>query len=308
MKTNVWITGVEGFTARYLLGFLRSLDRDFHIVGLGRAAESTVEVDEYLSVDLAKPETLIALDSVADPELIFHLAAVMPPGNVSDFWTVNVGGTSHFFRAISQYPNCRVLLVGSAAEYLNKEEGEFREEDPIGGETLYGQSKSAQNWVANAIAQQFGFHLSIARPFNLIGPGLPDRWVVASLIRQFSMKNPEGIRVGRIDSERDFVDVRDCVRAFWKILTESTVSGETYNVCSGQPTRISSLIEICHDLTDHSCEIKSDESRFRSVDLDCVFGSRQKIYQAFAWEPEISLRSSLIDMFSWEKKHYRLDV
>ena len=301
MRT-VWITGAGGFTAGHLIDHLRGLSEPLRVVGLGRGEDCPHPVDRYLSLEVTDPASVAAAIGEEPPDRVVHLAAVTPPCAPADLWHVNVGGTNHLLRGLADagLADVRVLVVGSAAEYRHRPDGRYTETDPTGGETPYGQSKSAQVAWALAVAGQTGLDVVVARPFNLIGPGLPERWVAATLCRQFARGGEGPITMGRLDSERDFIDVRDCVRAYWGLL-EHGERGRVYNVCSGIPTSIADLAERLRRLSGSRREIVMDPSRLRAIDLDRVYGSHERIHRAIGWRPTIPLEDSLADMLSAEK-------
>lgn len=306
MSTNesktVLITGAAGFTGRHLVAYLAAGEQPLRLVGADRAVDPPEGLDEFVELDMADPDAVAALVERCRPRTVIHLAAVTPPCRDADLWHVNVGGTNHLLRSLhaAGCADARVLLVGSAAEYLDAPDGCFAETQPVGGETRYGQSKWAQVRLALDLGAQLGLQVVVVRPFNLVGPGLPARWVTAELCRQFADPGRDAVTIGNTASERDFVDVRDAVRAYWRV-AEAGRSGEAYNVCSGRPTRIAELIDIFAELTDGAKRIEVDESRFRRVDLDRVYGTIDKIRDELDWEPRIELRQSLADMLRAQK-------
>ncbi len=98
-----------------------------------------------------------------------------------------------------------------------------------------------------------------------------------------------------MQSERDFIDIRDTVEAYWKI-AEYGEAGEVYNVCSGKPTRIQQLLTIFSDLSPSKKQIVTEAARMKTVDLDCIYGSNEKLYRLSGWRPRIPLEQSLRDM------------
>ncbi len=305
MRT-VWVTGAGGFTAGHLIAHLRGLSEPLRIVGLGRGKDRPDAVDRYLALSVTEPTSIREAVAEEPPDLVFHLAAVTPPCEPADLWHVNVGGTNHLLRALADtgIDAVRVLVVGSAAEYRHRPDGRYTEDDPTGGETPYGQSKSAQVHWALAVAEQTGLDIVVARPFNLIGPGLPSRWVAATLCHQFAAGGDDPIRMGRLDSERDFIDVRDCVAAYWG-LVERGERGGVYNVCSGKATSIADLAERLRRLSGSRREIVMDASRLRDIDLDRVYGGHERIRRAIGWRPAIPLETSLADMLAAAKEQGR---
>src|SRR5206468_3253933 len=79
---------------------------------------------------------------------------------------------------------------------------------PLGA---YGRSKAIQESIALRYAAMAGLRIVCLRPFNLVGPGQSDRFVVGAVARQIALAElgaaPATIKVGRLDVRRDFVDV-----------------------------------------------------------------------------------------------------
>ena len=299
MTTIVWITGVTGFTGKYLVDHLSQLSDRPRIIGLGRSDHGPAGLDAYHTVDLTRLDAVSELAQAEPPEIVIHLAAATPPLSDADMWHVNVAGSVNLLRGLATTGKKRVRFVnvGSAAEYLSKTDGFLSETDPEGGESIYGRSKWAQSRLVLDIGEQYGIEVVIARTFNLIGPGLPDKWVAGSLCKQFVQPDSAVIKVGNTKSERDFLDIRDAVAAYWA-LAEQGVAGQTYNVCTGHPTRIDELLDLFSAYSDNRHTVEVDKTRFQSVDLDRVYGNNNKILSATNWKPRISLEQSLQDMFA----------
>ncbi len=297
--STVWVTGAAGFTGQHMLRFLKA-QAGIRIVALDRvvgAADSTADI--AVQFDLSDHLAVKELAISEPPKYVIHLAAATPPADDDVMWGSCVGGTINLMRglvAANVHKNMRFINAGSAAEYLKTTAGEPITEDyPCGGEMPYGKAKWAQSVMALELGRQYGIDVVIARPFNLLGPGMPEKWVSASLCAQFSDKTKDTIKVGNTASERDFLDIRDVVEAYWAV-AQKGASGEEYNICSGVPTSIQTVIDIFLEQTGHHHTVTIDQSRFRSVDLDRVYGSPVKIQSDTGWEPKISVKQSLVDM------------
>ena len=136
----------------------------------------------------------------------------------------------------------------------------------------------------------------VARPFNLIGSGLPTNLVLGWLCYQFS--NPgklEEIVIGNLESARDFVDIRDAVAAYWLVVTRGA-PGDIYNVCTEKLTSIRQLIDMLCHITGKNPLIRVDPSRLKSSDPSVCYGSYSKLEQATGWRPRIKLKDSLTEI------------
>jgi GDP-4-dehydro-6-deoxy-D-mannose reductase len=246
------------------------------------------------------------------PDRVFHLAA---DASVAQSWEVpgqtirnNVVAALNLLEAVRlEAPQARTLMVGSGDEYgivpaKDLPIDEARSPDP---RNPYALSKVSVGALAAFYAETYGLTVVRARAFNHFGPGQSPIYVVASLARQIAaaeegeqcVGRPATVTVGDLDVKRDFTDVRDVVRAYWALLEhgESTV----YNVCSGQSTRIGSILD---RLADHSTldvrrEIRAD--LVRSRDARDICGSSGKLLAATNWRPRISLDQTLRETLGW---------
>lgn len=299
MTSTVWITGVLGFTARHFVHYLNSLADSHRLIGLDISHGDIEGLDEFHQVDLSNVQYIEQLAKQTRPSTVIHLAGIMHSDEECDMWRVNVGGTTSLLTGLAAagLTDLTVLGIGSAAEYLPTINGALKEDGLCGGKTSYGRTKWAQTLLTLGFGTQLPIRVLIARPFNLIGPGLSTNLVAGSLCAQFSRTNKTEIMVGNVRAERDFIDVRDAVRGYWQIL-QNGISGEVYNICTGIPTSIDELLEIFSDLTGGIHSVTIDPARIKQVDIDRAYGSYEKLYRTTHWLPKISLRESIHDMLA----------
>jgi GDP-4-dehydro-6-deoxy-D-mannose reductase len=298
MNDVLWITGASGFSGRHLAAFVRSLPDAPRIVGLDVRPSGLAHVDALHVVDLANADAVRHVATEAPPRWVIHLAGLMPPASEPDMWRANVGGTAGLLtglrRAGGHMP--RIVSIGSAAEYSPEACSPLREDSPASAASAYGSTKLAQSLFCLHVAGQFGFGAVIPRPFNLIGPGLPSQLVAASLVSQFVQAGREGtIRTGNTHTARDFVDVRDAVRAYWLLAVTEEAAG-IFNVCSGTATKIADLLRLLAEVSGYSPRIETDPARVRSSDPVSVFGDPSRLRDTTGWRAEIPLEMSLRDM------------
>lgn len=298
MTEILWVTGVSGFSGRHLVRFVRSLPDAPRVVGLDVRPARECDADALHVVDLSDAAAVEALASPAPPRWVIHLAGLMPPAPDGEMWRANVGGTAGLLVGLRRAGarDTRIVSIGSAAEYSLTAPGPVREDAPTGSASPYGTTKLAQTLMCLHLGVESGFRPVVARPFNLIGPGLSPRLVAGSLVKQFVEAGDRGtIRAGNTHTARDFVDVRDAVRAYWLLATSDRAAG-IYNVCSGRPTRIEHLFDLLSRITGQSPRIERDPTRVRSGDPVEVFGDPTRLREATGWNPEIALEASLRDM------------
>ena len=292
---KIWITGAAGFSGRHLIRFLRQLPKPLQLVGFDLRSDAPEGLDAYHPVDLGDGAKLRELAEAQAPDYVIHLAGVLPPAAEADLWRVNVAGTLNLLQALAaaKNPALRLVTVGSAAEYTNYSTGRIREDHSAGGASPYGRTKWAQSTLALAFGAERKMKIMVARTFNLIGPGTPLSLVPGALCAQFTNGEPE-VKVGNLKPERDFIDIRDAVAAYWAICEKGT-PGNIYNVCTGKTASIKTMVELFRKNAPVAKRVRQEAARSRKNDLNRVCGDNSKLL-ALGCRPRISLKQSVCDM------------
>ena len=102
------------------------------------------------------------------------------------------------------------------------------------------------------------------------------------------------IRVGNLDSVRDFTDVRDMVRAYW-LAAEKGEPGEVYNIASGRGITIRAMLDRLLAMSRVEVQVETDPARLRPSDVEVLLGDASKFRAATGWEPRIPLEQTLAD-------------
>jgi GDP-4-dehydro-6-deoxy-D-mannose reductase len=312
------ITGADGFVGQHLCELLLASGAEVHGAVRGDSPLlhylTPVEagrVQWHTGLDLADAAGWRTLVAAVVPDLVFHLAGLaLPTAANADLplaFETNVFGTVNLLVALSAERAGRpsydpaVLVAGSAAAYGNaaRTAVPLREEQPLEPLDGYGISKAAQEMVARQHALEHGMRVVVARSFNHTGPGQLPPYVVpewaAALGRIRAGTEQPVLRVGNIDVERDFLDVRDVVRAY--LALARCVDGfEVFNVCSGTPLSLRRLLAGLQDAMGTSAEVTVDPARLRGSEVTSVWGSAARLHARTGWRPEIPLDVTLRDV------------
>jgi GDP-4-dehydro-6-deoxy-D-mannose reductase len=293
--SRVWVTGAAGFSGRHLVRMLRGLESPPRIVGLDVGERPPEGVDVYERLDLTDPAAVRHLAAQTGPTHVVHLAGLVPPATEPEMWRSNVGTTLALLLGLAE-ARCaaRVVSVGSAAEYAPGD-GLILESQTPSPSSPYGRTKLAQSTVALSLGARLGLHVCVARTFNLIGPGLPVSLVAGALCRQVADPGTREIRVGNTTSRRDFVDVRDAVRAYWDV-ARLGAAGEVYNVATERATSVGDLLERLLEAAGRAVPVVSDPALRRRQEADCVVGSAARLRALSGWRPAFTLPDSLAAM------------
>ena len=310
---TVLITGISGFVGSHLCEeFLR---RGLKVKGLipeGEdisnlaAAESEIRL---LQGDLLDPAGLERIVEEAGADLIVHLAAESSPARsyldpVISF-EVNTLGTLHLLEAIRKAKRPRRFLLFTSAEVYGAADPAampLAESAPLRPLNPYAASKAACHYLGQQYAAHHGLPLVEVRPFNMIGPRQGRGFVLPDFASQVAVivsgRAEPRIHVGRLSDRRDFLDVRDAVRAIAE-LAERGSDGEVYHVCSGVATPVRRLLDLLLEAAGVEIEVVRDPARLRPTATPILLGSNTKLTEQTGWGPTITLEDTVRDALEY---------
>jgi len=300
LKRSLFITGLSGFVGQHIQS------------RLGRNDSAWELLPAASPFDLTDPQSLIDLWPQL-PDAGINLAgqtfvpeAFRDPARTFD---INLLGTLNLLQALKARGfKGPFLYVSSGDVYGQVEESALpiTEQQPPCPRNPYAVSKLSAEYLSLQWGLSEGWPVLVARPFNHIGTGQKDSFVIASAARQINrikqgLQAPQ-LEVGDIDVTRDFLDVDDVVSAYFALLEKGT-PGQVYNICSGHEQSIRSLIEQMGDLAEVQLQLVQDPARMRRADQRRVCGSHQRLARTTGWTPQISIQQSLRAILSdWEKR------
>lgn len=286
MSKKALIFGGNGFVGRYLL---TRLQLTFDVTTVGR------EVDVR---DKNAVEYLLSRDQY---DFVINLAAI---SNVTDAflkpklcWDVNFGGTFNILSSLQNTGFTGSFLFVSSSQVYGQVSHEFlpiKEENICLPSNPYGQSKLAAENLCLQFSTHSMFKVVIARPFNHVGFGQSDQFVVPSIVSQIKRASKKGseLLLGDITSTRDFLHVIDVVNAYHALLLRG-LNGEVYNVCSGTEVSIEEIIIKLLDISGAKMKILSNNYESSDAKVQRVVGDNSKIVKQIKWKPKMNLRQTL---------------
>jgi GDP-4-dehydro-6-deoxy-D-mannose reductase len=304
---TVLVTGAAGFVGSHLLELL---ERDDALVMAwlrpGTEPAVTGKRIGWLAVEMHDRDAVHAAIKQIRPSAVYHLAGVP---HVGDSWAHtyetfagNALATHHLFDSLRREGLAPRVLVTSSATVYQPQSRAIAESDPVRPNSPYGTSKLAQELVARRSWEDDGIPGLIARSFNHVGPRQSPAFVAPSVAKQIAEievgLRPPTLSMGNMDSERDIMDVRDTVRAYRAMMT-SAQPGVPYNVCSGTPTSIRSLVDLFISKARVTIAIEQDPARLRPHDTPIVLGDRSRIYRDTGWAPGIPLEKTVDDLLAF---------
>ena len=315
---NVLITGAAGFVGSHLVEFVQREHPEAVIVGADRwhARQDNIRhllgSFKYVEYDMTDYASTLALMSDARPDKIFHLAAqsyVPASWNApQETLTTNIVGQLNLFEAVRHISAIDpvIQIACSSEEYglVLPEETPITEATPLRPLSPYGVSKVGQDLLGYQYHKSYGMRIIRTRAFNHTGPRRGEQFATSAFAKQIALiergDQEPIIRVGNLDAERDFTDVRDMVRAYW-LATERCEPGEVYNVCSGNRISIREMLLTLLRLSParKSIKIEEDPARMRPSDVPLLYGDSHKFRCATGWAPRYKFEQTMEDLLDY---------
>ncbi|MGH1590746.1 GDP-mannose 4,6-dehydratase [Methylobacterium phyllosphaerae] len=163
----------------------------------------------------------------------------------------------------------------------------------------YARSKWVGEQLLRDLLPRIGVKLVVLRPFNHIGPGQDERFVVASFAGQIARIEAglvlPCLEVGNLSSYRDFLDVADVAAAYADLIgrAESLPDGSVFNISSGQPRTIASVLEDLRTRARVPFEIRVAPERVRPAEIPLAAGDAACLHAVTGWEPRVPWDESL---------------
>ncbi len=263
--------------------------------------------------DLTEASTLDAWLAEECPDAVIHLAGqtFVPEAFRDPVRTlqVNLMGTLNLLQALKRRGFSGTFLYVSSGDVY----GQVAEADLPVVETLaphprnpYAVSKVSAELLCQQWSYTEPWRIIVVRPFNHIGAGQGESFVISSVARQLArirlgLQAPR-LEVGDIDVTRDFLDVQDVIEAYLLLLQRGR-NGEIYNVCSGQERRVRDLIAEMARLAGVEVELVQDPARLRRAEQRRVVGSSDKLQKETGWTPGVNITETLRRVLSdWDAR------
>ncbi len=301
----VWlVTGGSGFVGRHVLETLSAdlaggSDPDAEIIVLGRNRPPNGPGYRFIQAELNDPEGLRqALRGLA-PDYVIHTAGKTPPAPDEDLYRANFWSTTRLLGALRALDRpMRIVLTGSAAELGPVAEarlpvGEDYAADPV---EAYGRSKLLA--TRSGLAERPPLEVVAARVFNVIGPGLPATQAFGAFAARLAEPGPDplDLPVGRLDTRRDFVDVRDVARALIALARHGR-SARVYHVGTGESCAIGEGLALLIASSGRSVVEREDPALLRRPGPGDSRAAIARIVAETGWQPRIAFEKSLLDLW-----------
>ncbi len=309
MPKRALITGITGQDGSYLAEFL--LSKGYQVYGLVRRS-STVNYDRIqhiqdhltlISGDMLDQTSMQEALIQAEPEEVYNLAA---QSFVQTSWTqpvftgdVTALGVTRILDAIRHVnKNIRFYQASSSEIFGKVQEVPQRENTPFYPRSPYGVAKVYGHWITVNYRESYGLHANSGILFNHESPRRGMEFVTRKVTynaAKIKLGLANELRLGNLDSQRDWGFAGDYVRAMWLMLQQD--NPDDYVVATGQTHTVQKLVETAfgHVGLEWQKYVLQDPAFMRPAEVDLLVGDASKAGQVLGWEPDVEF-TQLIHM------------
>ena len=299
------ITGILGQDGPYLAKLL--LEKDYEVYGLMRRYScpnfsntdylGVTEKINFVSGDLTEEASIMHIIKTIRPDEVYNLAAQSFVGSSweqSKLTTeVNALGVLYLLNAIKFFsPTTRFYQASTSEMFGNShEEGLQKEETPFHPRSPYAIAKLYAYWMTINFKESYGMHCSNGILFNHESPIRGIEFVTRKIsdgVVRIKLGLANEIRLGNLDSKRDWGFAGDYVEAMWLMLQQE--KPDNYIVSTGETHSIRDFLDLafnCVGITDWKDYVKIDPRFKRPAELFSLHGTNKKAQEVLGWTPKV---------------------
>ena len=303
MKTAV-ITGVTGQDGSYLAEFL--LDQGYRVIGMVRRT-STINLDrikhiqdsiEIVQGDILDQMSLISLLQEFEPDEVYNLAAqsfvptsFTQPVLTGEFTALGVTRVLDAIRIVD--PSIRFYQASSSEMYGKVRETPQSEATPFHPRSPYGVAKVYGHWITINYRESYNMYACSGILFNHESPRRGLEFVTHKITHtaaRIKMGLANELRLGNLESRRDWGYAGDYVRAMWLMLQQNEPGD--YVVATGETHSVQEFVEETFGYLDLDWQqyVVQDQRFYRPAEVDLLVGDPSLAHSQLGWKPTVGFR------------------
>ena len=298
------ITGITGQDGSYLAEFL--LEQGYEVIGMVRRS-STVNFARIhhiqdritlVSGDLLDQVSLISILQEHQPGEVYNLAAqsFVPTSWKQPVFTGDVTalGVTRMLEAIRTVDESIRFYQASSSEMFGKvRQVPQNENTPFYPRSPYGVAKVYGHWITVNYRESYGLHATSGILFNHESPRRGLEFVTRKVtygVARIKLGLANELRLGNLDSRRDWGYAGDYVEAMWLMLQQPRP--DDYVVATEETHAIRELCEEAFGYVDLDWQeyVVQDPRFMRPAEVDLLVGDASKAGRVLGWEPRVTFR------------------
>ena len=214
----------------------------------------------------------------------------------------NIEGTYNVLEASKNINLDQVIVTSTSETYGSAQYLPINEEHPLVGQSPYSASKISADHLAISYFKSFNLPIKIIRPFNIYGPRQSTRAIIPTIITQLTRMD-EKIKLGNVDTKRDFTYVDDVCNAYFEIVNMNKNYGVPINVGTNKNISILELFNLIKLKMKVQSKFESELDRIRpdKSEVDELLCNNKFILENTNWSPNIDFSKGLDLTINWIK-------
>lgn len=312
---KVLVTGGAGFIGSHLCdgllekGAAKVVCLDNFFLGKMENIEDALKDERFILYrdDARNFGVLQAIMEKEDIEVVFNMATIALNYsffNPFDAYMVNVEIANTLLELLKVGAYKTLIHTSSSEAYGTAQYSPMDENHPTDPTTPYAAGKAAADLMVHSFYKVLGLDISIVRPFNNYGPRQNAVGTLAAIIPATAKRIKEGgmpVVEGDGEQTRDFIFVKDTVRALILAYEKEESRGKIINLGSGKDISINSLLKGICDYFGYAGEWEHRSARTSDVRNLCADSKRAKDLLGF--EPEVSFEDGIRITLDWYKNN-----
>ena len=298
------ITGITGQDGSYLAELL--LSKGYRVIGVARRSSTvTNERIEHLLDDITVVQgdlhdqgSLLSLLEEYEPSEVYNLAAqsFVPtswnqPALTGDITALGVTRILESIRFVN--PKIRFYQASSSEMFGRVMEVPQCETTPFYPRSPYGVAKVYGHWITVNYRESFGMFATSGILFNHESPRRGLEFVTRKIsngVARIKMGQTRELRLGNLESQRDWGFAGDYVDAMWRMLQLDEPGN--FVIGMGETHSVREFCEIAfgHVDLDYNDYVIQDERFYRPAEVDLLISNPARARSILGWEPSVSFR------------------
>lgn len=288
---KILITGGRGFIGSHLVSILSSLGHDIFVLTHSLPPVDSHKIN-WIQINLMNPLGMDNMMQDIKPNVLICLAWYTEHG---DFWNSRknfdwINATKNIVTCFQKSGGKSVIMAGTCAEYDWSYGLCIEDLTPINPKSLYGKCKNYLHDWLDLFCGEFNISLIWARIFFPYGPGESNKKFIPTILNALAT-NEMPLKCSHGEQYRDFIHVRDVASALSHLLIADVNPG-AYNICSGEPVKLSSIVYKCSEIFCITPSVEWGAVSVPKNDPFYLFGSNKKLADT-GWRPSVTLEDGL---------------
>jgi len=324
MGKRALITGITGQDGSYLAELL--LEKGYEVFGMVRRSsmenlDRIKHIKDRINIrqaDLLDQYSIIRLIDEAKPDEVYNLAAMSfvptswnQPVLTAEFTGIGVTRVLEAIRVVN--PKIKFYQASSSEMFGKVKEIPQKETTPFHPRSPYGVAKVYGHYITVNYRESYDIFGVSGILFNHESPRRGIEFVTRKVTynaAKIKLGLSKELRMGNLDSKRDWGFAGDYVKAMWMMLQQE--KPDDYLVATGETHSVKELVEVAFSYLDMDYRdfVKIDESFKRPADVDLLIGDYSKAKEKLGWKPEVNFEDLIKMMVKSDieavKKEYNL--